>query len=93
MSVFRRKTGGEMDWREKAGALLRSVTNFLVEVQRKRGKQKMSVGEYIVERKLVFLVDDLRQAIKENNPSGIPELIGEINQCWFELYEEVSKRK
>ena len=65
----------------------------MVEVQRKRGKSKITAGEYVVERKLVFLLDDLRKAVKENNPLGLSELIGEINQCWFELYEEVSKRK
>ena len=48
MSAFRRKMGGETDWREKAGTLLRSVTNFMVEVQRKRGKSKITAGEYFV---------------------------------------------
>jgi hypothetical protein len=77
----------------KAKACLVETVRFLKLFQTKRGVAGISAEEAILERKLVFLLDDLRIALKKGSSGDFEGLIKEINQCSFELWEESAGRR
>ncbi len=90
MGIFGRRKTGSPDWPKEARQFMVSVVGFLNERSERR---KISIEEHVLERKLIFLLDDLRVAIKKNDPSRYEELIGEIDTSWIELWDLRRGRK
>jgi hypothetical protein len=75
------------NWRQDAETLLSSVSKYLMNVRVQRGRSRIKRDEYILERKLIFLLDDLRVALRKNDPANFETLVKDINRSWIELYQ------
>ena len=83
MDLFNRKKNQSSDWKKKALAFKASVVRFLQE----RNTTRLTPDMYILERKIVFLLDDLRLTIENNEAertNGITEQIGDL---WLKLWD------
>ncbi len=91
MKIFGIGKQDDPNWRQDTEVLLSSVSKFLMNVRVKRGRSRIRRDEYILERKLIFLLDDLRVALRKNDPTDLETLTRDINRCWVELYELITQ--
>ena len=68
---------------------MESVVRFLKE---RKDRSKISKEEYILEKALTFLLNDLREALENDQPEEYLRLIEEIDQYWVELYKQRHRR-
>jgi len=77
------------EWRQKADRYMESVVRFLKE---RKDRSKISKEEYILEKALTFLLNDLREALENDQPEEYLRLIEEIDKYWVELYKQRHRR-
>jgi hypothetical protein len=83
MNLFKRKKEKSFDWKKDIEAYKASIVRFL----RERGAVKLTPDMYILERKIVFLLDDLREAIANNQPELAAAIAEEIGPLWLKLWD------
>ena len=84
MRFFGRTPRIQPDWHYEAGELVASVVRFIND---RTGRKKPTPEQYVLERKLIFLLDDVRQAVRRNDRETYDRLCGQIETAWIDLWD------